>query len=154
MVALLANRLVDAAEPYYGSAFHGLGALPPRSAWAVATAHGVYRDIGLQVRALGAAAWNGRIATGRSRKLGHVVRGAAKAALARARADAAAPGGTVDAAARLRRALNRRPPSQGVVGRVSSRGSRAAVAGFRRCRSAATVPARRSASRRRSTGGA
>ena len=83
VVALLANRLVDAAEPYYVSAFHGLAALPPRSAWAVATAHGVYREIGLRVKALGAAAWDERVSTGKRQKLAHVARGAAKAILAR-----------------------------------------------------------------------
>lgn len=83
VVALLANRLVDAAEPYYLSAFHGLAALPPRSAWAVATAHGVYREIGLRVKALGEAAWDERVSTGRRQKLVHVARGAAKAVLAR-----------------------------------------------------------------------
>ncbi|WP_312937254.1 phytoene/squalene synthase family protein, partial [Pseudomonas sp.] len=35
-VALLAQRLIDAAEPYYASAEAGLAALPWRSAWAVA----------------------------------------------------------------------------------------------------------------------
>lgn len=83
VVALLANRLVDLAEPYYASAFHGLKDLPPRSAWAVATAHGVYREIGLQVKALGAAAWDQRVSTGRRQKLRHVTLGAARAAMSR-----------------------------------------------------------------------
>ncbi|MCB8838731.1 phytoene/squalene synthase family protein [Aurantimonas sp. VKM B-3413] len=83
VVALLAHRLVDLAEPYYGSAFHGLGALSLRSAWAVAMAHGVYREIGLEVKALGPAAWDRRAATGRTSKLRHVALGAAKAGLAR-----------------------------------------------------------------------
>ncbi|MEF2551491.1 phytoene/squalene synthase family protein [Aurantimonas sp. A2-1-M11] len=83
VVSLVANRLIDLAEPYYASAFFGLRALPPRSAWAVATAHGVYREIGMQVKALGADAWDARVSTGRRQKLGHVARGAAKAALAR-----------------------------------------------------------------------
>lgn len=83
VVALLANRLVDLAEPYYASAFHGLKELPPRSAWAVATAHGVYREIGLQVKALGADAWDKRVSTGRRQKLRHVTLGAARAALSR-----------------------------------------------------------------------
>ena len=83
VVSLVANRLIDLAEPYYASAFHGLRELPPRSAWAVATAHGVYREIGMQVKGLGANAWDARVSTGRRQKLGHVARGAAKAALAR-----------------------------------------------------------------------
>ncbi|HEX2018842.1 MAG TPA: phytoene/squalene synthase family protein [Aurantimonas sp.] len=83
VVALLANRLVDLAEPYYASAFHGLKELPPRSAWAVATAQGVYREIGLQVKAMGAEAWDRRVSTSRSQKLRHVALGLGRAALAR-----------------------------------------------------------------------
>lgn len=65
----LARRLVDAAEPYYQSAQGGLAALPLRSAWSIATARAVYREIGLRVKARGAAAWDERVATSRSAKL-------------------------------------------------------------------------------------
>jgi 15-cis-phytoene synthase len=41
-LARIAARLVAEAEPYYASALVGIAALPPRSAWAIATAHGVY----------------------------------------------------------------------------------------------------------------
>jgi len=62
-LARIAVRLVDAAEPYYDSARIGLAALPLRTAWAIATAHGVYREIGVKVRARGAAAWDERVRT-------------------------------------------------------------------------------------------
>ncbi len=64
-----AARLVDMAEPYYRSARGGLTALPLRSAWAVATARSVYREIGVQVRQQGKHAWDERISTSRLDKL-------------------------------------------------------------------------------------
>lgn len=75
-VARLAGRLVAAAEPYYASARIGIDALPRRSAWAVATALGVYREIGLRVVAAGPKAWDGRVSTSKADKLGHVAKGA------------------------------------------------------------------------------
>jgi phytoene synthase len=75
-VALLAARLVALAEPYYASARIGVDALPRRSAWAVATALGVYREIGLRVVSLGHRAWDGRVSTSKADKLGHVARAA------------------------------------------------------------------------------
>jgi phytoene synthase len=65
----LALRLLDHAEPHYASAYRGLSALPWRSAWAVAAARRVYRDIGEQLRRKGAGAWEGRVSTSRARKL-------------------------------------------------------------------------------------
>lgn len=53
-LALLSARLVDLAEPYYLSASQGLRDLPLRSAWSIATAHGIYRQIGVEVKARGA----------------------------------------------------------------------------------------------------
>lgn len=47
----LAVRLVDYAEPYYRSADAGIPALPWRSAWAVAAASNVYREIGIKLKA-------------------------------------------------------------------------------------------------------
>lgn len=73
-LAILARRLLTAAEPYYESARAGLAALPWRSAWAVATALAVYRQIGVQVQVRGAAAWDGRVSTGRRDKLRLLVR--------------------------------------------------------------------------------
>lgn len=68
-VAGLARRLVETAEPYYASARWGLRALPFRSAWAVAAARGVYREIGVKVVARGAAAWDERVSTSKAEKL-------------------------------------------------------------------------------------
>ncbi|WP_181706669.1 phytoene/squalene synthase family protein [Chthonobacter rhizosphaerae] len=82
-LARLAARLVAAAEPYYASAEVGVGRLPYRSAWAVATALRVYRQIGTKVVAAGPDAWVGRISTSKADKLGHVAAGAAMALAAR-----------------------------------------------------------------------
>lgn len=65
----LAIRLVDTAEPYYQSAYHGLCDLPFRSAWAVAAARRVYRDIGNTLRNRGSEAWAGRVSTSKPRKV-------------------------------------------------------------------------------------
>ena len=78
----VAARLVDAADPYYRSAVAGIGALPLRSAWSIATARGVYRDIGRKVKAHGAHAWDSRLATSRMDKLWFLARGAAVAVAA------------------------------------------------------------------------
>jgi phytoene synthase len=75
-LAGVANRLLDEAEPYYLSARTGIDALPPRSAWAIATALGVYREIGNEVRRRGPRAWDGRVSTTTASKIGHVARGA------------------------------------------------------------------------------
>lgn len=75
-LALLAARLVDLAEPYYQSASQGLRDLPWRSAWSIATAHGVYRQIGIEVKARGAAAWDTRVSTSRAQKLQFLAGGA------------------------------------------------------------------------------
>lgn len=69
-IAGLARRLVDAAEPYYASARWGLRGLPFRSAWAVAAARGVYREIGVKVVARGPRAWDERVSTSTAEKLG------------------------------------------------------------------------------------
>ena len=68
-LATLASRLVDLAAPYYQSAAQGLRDLPLRSAWSIATAHGVYRQIGVEVKARGAAAWDTRVSTSKGQKL-------------------------------------------------------------------------------------
>lgn len=62
-------RLLDEADRYYASAWHGVGRLPTRSAWAVATARHVYADIGGEVRRRGTHAWDQRVSTGKGRKL-------------------------------------------------------------------------------------
>lgn len=72
-------RLLDAAEPFYDSSRLGLRALPARCAWAVAAARGVYRQIGLKVRASGERAWDARVTTSRSEKVRHVMAAAGTA---------------------------------------------------------------------------
>ncbi|CAI3788813.1 15-cis-phytoene synthase [Pseudomonas sp. MM227] len=82
-VAVLAQRLVNLAEPYYASAQAGLAALPWRSAWAVATAAAVYRQIGVKVVAAGSHAWDARISTSKVEKLAAVSQGGWRAVSAR-----------------------------------------------------------------------
>lgn len=74
-LAAIAKRLVAAAEPYYASAKAGAAVLPIRSAWAIATAHRVYRQVGLDVVAKGPRAWDARISTSTASKLRHVIAG-------------------------------------------------------------------------------
>jgi phytoene synthase len=76
------ERLLAEAEPYYASARWGLKALGFRSAWAVAAAHGVYRQIGLRVRAMGPAGMDRRASTSAVTKLALVLRGGLIAARA------------------------------------------------------------------------
>jgi phytoene synthase len=80
--ARVVARLLDEADRYYRSAAEGLQALPFRSAWAVATALGVYREIGDIVRARGALAWDRRAVVSRPRKAWHGIAGFLKAAKA------------------------------------------------------------------------
>lgn len=92
-LAVLAERLVNAAEPYYRSAVAGVGALPPRCAWAVATALKVYRAIGLKVRTAGPAAWDQRQRTSTGEKLIYLGEGLGLAAKARMTRHAPRPDG-------------------------------------------------------------
>ncbi|RUR36942.1 15-cis-phytoene synthase CrtB [Vreelandella populi] len=78
-LARLAGRLINEAEPYYASAQAGLSGLPLRSAWAIATAHGVYRKIGLKVERAGANAWDQRQSTSRQEKVALLTKGSALA---------------------------------------------------------------------------
>ncbi|SDV48316.1 15-cis-phytoene synthase CrtB [Chitinasiproducens palmae] len=80
-LARLAARLIEHAEPYYESARAGIPALPLRSAWAIAAARAVYRQIGVKVRARGARAWDARAATSKPEKL-RLLAGATAMALA------------------------------------------------------------------------
>lgn len=82
-VARVAHRLVDAAEPYYRSAAEGVARLPLRSAWAVAAARGMYREIGWELKSRGMAAWEQRVATPRHRKLRHLFTAGVTAAISR-----------------------------------------------------------------------
>lgn len=78
-LARVATRLVAAAEPYYHSARAGIGHLPIRCAWSIATARDVYRAIGRKVIREGAHAWDARLGTSVFEKLWFVGRGAAVA---------------------------------------------------------------------------
>lgn len=60
--------LLEIADDYYASALVGLSALPPRSAWAIAAARRVYRDIGERLRSQGPDAWKRRVSTSAARK--------------------------------------------------------------------------------------
>ncbi|MBN8431714.1 phytoene/squalene synthase family protein [Microbulbifer salipaludis] len=82
-LARMARQLIDLAEPYYDSAQGGLSALPPRCAWAIATARGVYREIGIKVKAHGARAWDSRISTTRLDKARLLGQGLAQAVASR-----------------------------------------------------------------------
>ena len=63
------GRLLDEADRYYGSANEGLRSLGFRSAWAVAAARAVYREIGEVVRRRGEKAWDERVVVSKPRKL-------------------------------------------------------------------------------------
>jgi phytoene synthase len=64
--------LLAVADDYYASAYEGLAALPPRSAWAIAAARRVYGAIGNKLRSGGPAEWEQRISTTRNKKMGLV----------------------------------------------------------------------------------
>lgn len=68
------RRLLAVADQFYISARHGIASLPFRSAWAIAVARFVYRDIGRLVRERGPSAWDNRARVSGSRKLFGVAR--------------------------------------------------------------------------------
>ncbi len=74
-LATVAARLLDHAEPYYDSALAGIAGLPLRSAWAIATARKVYRQIGVVIKQRGAQAWDARAGTSKATKLRLLVEG-------------------------------------------------------------------------------
>jgi phytoene synthase len=78
-LAKVAARLVDYAEPYYDSALSGIADLPLRSAWAIATARKVYRQIGVVVKRRGAQAWDERAGTSKAAKLRLLAEGGVQA---------------------------------------------------------------------------
>lgn len=82
-LAGIVARLLGESERYYASAAMGLRALPFRSAWAIATALGVYRDIGRIVLEKGASAWDSRAVVSTPRKLTYLVTGSVRALCAR-----------------------------------------------------------------------
>jgi len=79
-LAVLAKRLADRAQVYEDSARGGTPALDYRSAWAVLAAAGIYGDIAREVAARGQHAWDHRVVTTRTAKLGWVARAAGEAA--------------------------------------------------------------------------
>lgn len=87
-VASVVARLLDDADRYYESARHGLPRLSGRSAWAVATARHVYRDIGVEVRRRGAHAWRERVVTTTPAKIARALQGGLEAAWTRGLASA------------------------------------------------------------------
>lgn len=68
-LAAAVGELLVMANTYYASAGRGVAALPLRSAWAIATARRVYRDIGRLVARRGGRAWDERASTGGMAKL-------------------------------------------------------------------------------------
>ena len=66
-----AHAVLELAERYYASARIGIARLPWRSAWAVSTARGVYREIGKRIRAA-PDPWIDRQVVPNHRKLWHV----------------------------------------------------------------------------------
>ncbi|TFY98810.1 phytoene/squalene synthase family protein [Ramlibacter rhizophilus] len=83
-LARVVARLVATAEPYYQSALAGIGELPLRCAWSIATARGIYREIGRKLKRSGPSALERRVATSRGEKLWFVARGAGVALAASA----------------------------------------------------------------------
>lgn len=69
----LVARLINVAEPYYDSAAIGIHALPRRSAWAIATARAIYRDIGRTVLQQGPGALSERAFTGTAGKIWRMI---------------------------------------------------------------------------------
>jgi 15-cis-phytoene synthase len=73
-VRAVTQRLLAVSDQFYTSARHGIASLPFRSAWAIASARFVYREIGRLVRLHGAAAWDQRARVSRTRKLYGIAR--------------------------------------------------------------------------------
>jgi phytoene synthase len=66
------KRLLQLSEAYYRSSMVGIHRLPPRSAWAIASALRIYRRIGEELLVRGPLAWSDRLATGKVAKLGMI----------------------------------------------------------------------------------
>lgn len=79
----VAQRMLATAEAYYASSEAGVARLPVRSAWAVATARKVYREIGREVLRRGPAAWDGRVSTSKRQKIWAALSGGGAAVGAR-----------------------------------------------------------------------
>jgi len=92
-LAGVAARLVDHAEPYYDSALGGIAALPVRSAWAIASARNVYRQIGVVVKRRGTHAWDERAGTSKAAKLLLLAKGGCEALFSRLKRPGKRPAG-------------------------------------------------------------
>jgi phytoene synthase len=114
-LARVAARLVDHAEPYYDSSLDGIRALPLRSAWAIATARNVYRQIGIEVKARGPHAWDERVGTSKATKLKLLAKGGAEALLSRLRPARARPAGLWQRPAEHAAAPRHAGPATGVL---------------------------------------
>ncbi|UAK24098.1 phytoene/squalene synthase family protein [Sphingomonas nostoxanthinifaciens] len=79
-LALLAQRLAEAAAAFEATAKAGTPALGNRSAWAVLSAAGIYGGIARKVARRGSHAWDARVVTSKLAKLGSVLWAAAQAA--------------------------------------------------------------------------
>ncbi|CAM8626807.1 15-cis-phytoene synthase [Sphingobium sp. AntQ-1] len=90
-LAILSRRLATMAAAYEDSARHGTGALPPRAAWAVLAAAGIYGDIAREVARRGEQAWDHRVVTPKREKLGWVARAAVQVVRRASRWPAAVP---------------------------------------------------------------
>jgi 15-cis-phytoene synthase len=78
-LAGIAAKLAEMAGEYEASARIGARRLPFRSRWAVLSAAGIYGDIAREVARRGERAWDGRVFTPKSAKLGWVMRAAMQA---------------------------------------------------------------------------
>lgn len=79
-IAVLARRLATEATRFEASARVGTPALAPRSAWAVLAAAGIYGAIGREVATRGERAWDRRVTTSKTAKLGFITRAGWQAA--------------------------------------------------------------------------
>ncbi len=73
-LARVSGRLLDEADRYYAPAKAGVARLPLRSAWAVAAARDIYREIGRIVRRRGARAWDTRAGASTLKKFALLLR--------------------------------------------------------------------------------
>ncbi len=78
------RRVLTEADRYYASSWLGISQLPFRSAWAVAAANAVYRDIGRLILDRGPRVWDHRVSTGKVRKIRLVLGAGPRAMAARA----------------------------------------------------------------------
>ena len=115
-LARVAARLVEQAEPYYDSSLDGIRALPLRSAWAIATARNVYRQIGIEVKARGPRAWDERVGTSKATKLILLAKGGVEALLSRLRPLRQRPAGLWQRPAADAAAPHRAAPATGASG--------------------------------------